>query len=101
MKSAVVMSHLRPGVIARIGLGYAALSAMNPQLVSCAIAGFGQSGTCRDEAGWDAKIQALSAIMSPTGHKDIAPTRGLPGARHAVRHDRRVRRILGIVRAYS
>lgn len=39
--------------------------------------------------------------MSPTGHKDIAPTRGLRGARHAVRHDRRVRRILGIVRAYS
>lgn len=51
VKSAVVMSHLRPGVIERIGLGYAALSAMNPQLVYCAIAGFGQSGTCRNEAG--------------------------------------------------
>jgi crotonobetainyl-CoA:carnitine CoA-transferase CaiB-like acyl-CoA transferase len=74
-KSDVVMENFRPGVMDRLGLGYAALSVVNPQLVYCAISGFGQTGPYRDEAGYDGKIQALSGIMSLTGHKEMGPTR--------------------------
>jgi crotonobetainyl-CoA:carnitine CoA-transferase CaiB-like acyl-CoA transferase len=74
-KSDVVMENFRPGVMDRLGLGYAALSAVNPQLIYCAISGFGQTGPYRDEAGYDGKIQALSGIMSLTGHKEMGPTR--------------------------
>jgi crotonobetainyl-CoA:carnitine CoA-transferase CaiB-like acyl-CoA transferase len=74
-KSDVVMENFRPGVMDRLGLGYAALSAVNPRLVYCAISGFGQTGPYRDEAGYDGKIQALSGIMSLTGHKEMGPVR--------------------------
>jgi crotonobetainyl-CoA:carnitine CoA-transferase CaiB-like acyl-CoA transferase len=74
-KSDVVMENFRPGVMDRLGLGYAALCVVNPRLIYCAISGFGQSGPYRDEAGYDGKIQALSGIMSLTGHKEMGPTR--------------------------
>ena len=71
----VVMENFRPGVMDRLGIGYAALSAINPRLIYCAISGFGQTGPYRNEAGYDGKIQALSGIMSLTGHADKGPTR--------------------------
>ncbi|HEY1931185.1 MAG TPA: CaiB/BaiF CoA-transferase family protein [Acetobacteraceae bacterium] len=71
----VVMENFRPGVMDRLGIGYAALSKLNPKLVYCAISGFGQTGPYHDEAGYDGKIQALSGIMSLTGHKEMGPTR--------------------------
>lgn len=74
-RSDVVMENFRPGVMDRLDLGYAALSSVNPGLVYCAISGFGQTGPYRDEAGYDGKIQALSGIMSLTGHKEMGPTR--------------------------
>ncbi|MCB1395661.1 MAG: CoA transferase, partial [Rhodobacteraceae bacterium] len=40
----VVLENFRPGVMARLGLGYEALSAANPRLIYCAISGFGQQG---------------------------------------------------------
>jgi crotonobetainyl-CoA:carnitine CoA-transferase CaiB-like acyl-CoA transferase len=71
----VVMENFRPGVMDRLDLGYAALSAVNPRLIYCAISGFGQTGPLRNEAGYDGKIQAMSGIMAITGHQEMGPTR--------------------------
>ena len=71
----VVMENFRPGVMDKLGIGYTALSAINPRLIYCAISGFGQTGPERSGAGYDGKIQALSGIMSITGHAETGPTR--------------------------
>jgi crotonobetainyl-CoA:carnitine CoA-transferase CaiB-like acyl-CoA transferase len=71
----VVMENFRAGVMDRLGLGYAALSAINPKLIYCAISGFGQTGPSSNEAGYDGKIQAMSGIMAITGHAEMGPTR--------------------------
>jgi crotonobetainyl-CoA:carnitine CoA-transferase CaiB-like acyl-CoA transferase len=71
----VVMENFRAGVMDRLGLGYAALSAVNPRLIYCAISGFGQTGPSIQEAGYDGKIQAMSGIMAITGHPEMGPTR--------------------------
>jgi crotonobetainyl-CoA:carnitine CoA-transferase CaiB-like acyl-CoA transferase len=74
-KADVVMENFRPGVMDRLGIGYEALRAINPRLIYCTISGFGSTGPYRNEAGYDGKIQALSGIMSLTGHKEMGPTR--------------------------
>ncbi|HLJ05361.1 MAG TPA: CoA transferase [Acetobacteraceae bacterium] len=74
-KADVVMENFRPGVMDRLGIGYQALSEKNPRLIYCCISGFGSTGPYRNEAGYDGKIQALSGIMSLTGHKEMGPTR--------------------------
>jgi crotonobetainyl-CoA:carnitine CoA-transferase CaiB-like acyl-CoA transferase len=71
----VVMENFRPGVMDKLGIGYAALSEINPKLIYCAISGFGQTGPERNGAGYDGKIQALSGIMAITGHEVTGPTR--------------------------
>jgi crotonobetainyl-CoA:carnitine CoA-transferase CaiB-like acyl-CoA transferase len=71
----VVMENFRPGVMDKLGIGYAGLSAINPRLVYCAISGFGQTGPERNGAGYDGKIQAMSGIMAITGHEASGPTR--------------------------
>lgn len=77
----VVVENFRPGVMARLGLGYEALKAVRPGLVYCAISGFGQTGPMRDNPAYDQIIQGLSGIMSITGTPDTAPLRvGYPVA---------------------
>ena len=71
----VVMENFRPGVMDKLGIGYAALSAINPRLIYCAVSGFGQTGPERNSAGYDGKMQAMSGIMSITGHEETGPTR--------------------------
>ncbi len=71
----VVVENFRPGVMDRLGLGYNALSALNPNLIYTAISGFGQTGPDREEAGYDGKIQAMSGIMSITGDPATGPMR--------------------------
>jgi crotonobetainyl-CoA:carnitine CoA-transferase CaiB-like acyl-CoA transferase len=71
----VVMENFRAGVMDRLGIGYTALSAISPRLIYCAVSGFGQTGPYSKEAGYDGKIQALSGIMSLTGHAEMGPTR--------------------------
>ncbi len=71
----IVMENFRGGVMDRLGLGYRALSAINPRLIYCSISGFGQTGPYSNQAGYDGKIQAMSGIMAITGHPETGPTR--------------------------
>jgi crotonobetainyl-CoA:carnitine CoA-transferase CaiB-like acyl-CoA transferase len=74
-KADIVLENFRPGVMESLGIGYEALSAINPRLIYCAISGFGQSGPERRTASFDGMIQATSGLMSITGHKDGGPMR--------------------------
>jgi CoA:oxalate CoA-transferase len=75
----VVLENFRPKVLERLGLGYAVLSARNPQLIYCAISGFGQSGPWSDRPAYDQIVQGLSGAMSVTGDRRSAPLRtGFP-----------------------
>lgn len=75
----VVVENFRPGVMARLGLDYAALKAINPRIVYCAISGFGQDGPWAGRPAYDQIIQGLSGLMSVTGDADTAPLRaGFP-----------------------
>ncbi len=71
----VVWENFRPGVMERFGLGYEVLRAINPGLIYCAVSGFGQNGPERGTAAFDGKLQAMSGIMSITGHAEMGPTR--------------------------
>jgi crotonobetainyl-CoA:carnitine CoA-transferase CaiB-like acyl-CoA transferase len=71
----VVWENFRPGVMDRLGLGYEALSAINPRLIYCAVSGFGHSGPERTTAAFDGKLQAMSGIMSITGEPAGGPMR--------------------------
>jgi crotonobetainyl-CoA:carnitine CoA-transferase CaiB-like acyl-CoA transferase len=71
----VVWENFRPGVMDRLGLGYDALAAINPQLIYCAVSGFGHTGPERTTAAFDGKLQAMSGIMSITGDPAGGPMR--------------------------
>jgi len=71
----VVVENFRPGVMDRLGLGYAALKEIRPDLVYCAISGFGQDGPLRANPAYDQIIQGLSGVMSVTGSPHTAPLR--------------------------
>jgi len=71
----VVVENFRPGVMARLGLGYADLKAVRPDLIYCAISGFGQDGPLRANPAYDQIIQGLSGVMSVTGSPHTAPLR--------------------------
>ncbi|NIJ62797.1 CaiB/BaiF CoA transferase family protein [Qipengyuania flava] len=63
----VVLENFKTGTLARFGLDFASLEALNPRLVYCSITGFGQTGPRASEAGYDFVIQALSGFMALTG----------------------------------
>lgn len=71
----VLVENFRPGVMARLGLGYRALTAHNAQLIYCAISGFGQDGPLQDAPAYDQIVQGMSGVMSITGDTDSAPLR--------------------------
>ena len=77
----VVLENFRPGVMDRLGLGAEALRARKPDLVYCAISGFGQTGPLRDNPAYDQIVQGLAGVMSVTGDETSAPLRvGYPVA---------------------
>ncbi len=79
LKSDIILENYRPGVMDRLGLGYAALAALNPRLIYCAISGFGMTGPLRDFPSFDIVTQAMSGAFSVNGEKDRAPTKlGIP-----------------------
>lgn len=71
----VVVENFRPGVMARLGLGYDTLKQDNPRLIYCAISGFGQDGPLSDLPAYDQIIQGMSGVMSITGDAQTAPYR--------------------------
>jgi crotonobetainyl-CoA:carnitine CoA-transferase CaiB-like acyl-CoA transferase len=71
----VVWENFRGGVMDRLGLGYQALSAINPRLIYCGVSGFGRTGPEKTTAAFDGKLQAMSGIMSLTGEPAAGPTR--------------------------
>ncbi|MFT7600127.1 MAG: CoA:oxalate CoA-transferase [Acidimicrobiales bacterium] len=71
--SDVVLDNFRPGVMQRLGLDHATLSARNAGLVSCSISAFGNTGPWRERPGFDLIVQALSGAMSLTGHAASGP----------------------------
>ena len=70
-----VVENFRPAVMDRLGLGYRALEKVKPDIVYCAISGFGQDGPLRDNPAYDQIIQGLSGVMSVTGSPHTAPLR--------------------------
>jgi crotonobetainyl-CoA:carnitine CoA-transferase CaiB-like acyl-CoA transferase len=66
----VFVENYRPGSLDRMGLGYAALSKINPRLVYCSVSGFGLDGPYRERGGFDLIAQAMSGLMSYVGEKD-------------------------------
>jgi formyl-CoA transferase len=71
----VLVENFRPGVMDRLGVGYAALKPLNPRLIYCAISGFGQDGPWSDRPAYDQIVQGVSGVMSITGDADSAPLR--------------------------
>ena len=75
----VLIENNRPGVMDRLGLGYAAFKAEKPALVYCSISAFGQEGPRAEEGGFDLTMQAMTGIMSVTGEAGGAPVKcGVP-----------------------
>jgi crotonobetainyl-CoA:carnitine CoA-transferase CaiB-like acyl-CoA transferase len=72
----IVLENFKTGALAKYGLGYEDLSAVNPALIYCSITGFGQSGPRRDQAAYDFMIQGMSGLMSVTGEADGKPGGG-------------------------
>jgi formyl-CoA transferase len=76
-----LVENFRPGVMDRLGVGWERLRSVNPQLVYCAISGFGQDGPLRDQPAYDQIVQGMSGLMSITGDAGTAPYRvGYPVA---------------------
>lgn len=69
----IVLEQFRPGVMERLGLGYAALKAINPRLIYVSITGYGQTGPYKDRAGHDINYLALAGVASHTGRQDSGP----------------------------
>lgn len=69
----ILIEQFRPGVMDKLGLGYAALKALNPRLIYVSITGYGQTGPYRDRAGHDINYLALSGLASYTGRRASGP----------------------------
>ncbi|HAA91252.1 MAG: CoA transferase [Rhodospirillaceae bacterium] len=71
----VVFENFRPGVMARLGLGFEDLKAIQPGLIYCAVSGFGQDGPLAARPAYDQIIQGYSGLMSLTGPEEGDPYR--------------------------
>jgi len=70
----IVVEEYRPGVAARLGIGYDKLSVRNPRLIYCSITGYGQDGPYRDLVGHDLNYIATAGVLSILGRKGQLPT---------------------------
>ena len=71
--SDVLLENFRVGTLARFGLDYEALSAVNPSLIYCSLSAYGQTGSRAGMPGYDAMMQASGGLMSVTGEEEGAP----------------------------
>ncbi len=69
----IVLEQFRPGVMARLGLGYEVLREANPRLIYCALTGYGQTGPYAERAGHDINYLSLAGVMSHTGRRESGP----------------------------
>lgn len=69
----VLIESNRPGVMAKLGLDYETVHAINPRLVYCSISAFGQHGPYSKKPGYDLLAQAMSGMMDVTGEKNGPP----------------------------
>ena len=72
----VLVENYKVGTLARYGLDYAALKALNPKLIYCSVTGFGQTGPYAGRGGYDFLVQGMSGLMSITGRRDDEPGAG-------------------------
>jgi crotonobetainyl-CoA:carnitine CoA-transferase CaiB-like acyl-CoA transferase len=72
-QSDVVVEGFRPGVIDKLGIGYARLVTVNPRIVLCSISGYGQSGPYVLRGGHDINYQALAGVLSISGDRCETP----------------------------
>ena len=77
----VVLEGFRPGIMARLGIGWERLSALNPRLVYCAISGYGQDGPYRDRVGHDVNYLAAAGVLNYVGEAAGPPV--IPGVQVA------------------
>jgi formyl-CoA transferase len=75
-QSDVLVENFKVGGLKQYGLDYQSLKAVNPRLIYCSVTGFGQDGPYAERAGYDLMIQAMSGLMSITGHADGEPGGG-------------------------
>jgi crotonobetainyl-CoA:carnitine CoA-transferase CaiB-like acyl-CoA transferase len=72
----VLLENYKVGDLARYGLGYDDLKALNPGLIYCSVTGFGQTGPYKDRPGYDFMAQGMGGMMSITGERDDLPGGG-------------------------
>jgi crotonobetainyl-CoA:carnitine CoA-transferase CaiB-like acyl-CoA transferase len=72
----VLIENFRVGTLAKYGLDYAALRALNPGLVYCSLTGYGQTGPDSARSGYDAIFQAEGGLMHSIGYPDGHPAGG-------------------------
>ena len=72
----IVVENFKTGALARYGLDYASLSALNPRLIYCSVTGFGHTGPYATRGGYDFLIQGMSGLMSVTGRPNGEPGAG-------------------------
>jgi crotonobetainyl-CoA:carnitine CoA-transferase CaiB-like acyl-CoA transferase len=75
LSSDVLVENFRPGLMARFGLDHGSLAAEHPGIVYCSLTAFGDEGEAATKPGYDIIMQALSGIMSVTGHPGGEPTK--------------------------
>jgi len=71
----VVLENYSPGVMKRLGIDYPVLKEINPRIIVTAISGFGQWGPYSERIAFDHISQAMSGMMSVTGHPNSPPTK--------------------------
>lgn len=77
----VLVEAFRPGVVDRLGIGYAAVSARAPRIVYASISAFGQTGPYAQRPAHDLAVEALAGVLSVNlGHDDRPFNPGLQGA---------------------
>lgn len=77
----VILEGFRPGVVERLGIGYAAISHVNPQIVYCSLTGYGQDGPYRDRSGHDVNYLSLAGVLGLTTDEQGRPV--IPGVQMA------------------
>ncbi len=80
----VLVENFRPGAFEALGLGWEAMSKLNPRLIYCSISAFGQGGVRGGQTAYDHVIQATSGIMAATGTPEVNPIKfGAPAIDYA------------------